>query len=55
MAVMVISSEMPELVGLSDRILVMAGGRIVGEVSRAEATERDILTLAMAENLEKAA
>jgi L-arabinose transport system ATP-binding protein len=42
---------MPELIGLSDRILVMASGRIVGEVSRAEATEEGILALAMTDNL----
>ncbi len=51
MAILVISSEMPELIGLSDRILVMASGRIVGEVSRAEATEEGILALAMTDNL----
>ena len=48
---MVISSELPELIGLSDQIFVMAAGRIVGEVSRAEATERRVLNLAMRENL----
>ena len=47
LAILVISSEMPELIGLSDRMLVMAGGRVVGEASRAEATEEGILTLAM--------
>jgi L-arabinose transport system ATP-binding protein len=55
MALLVISSEMPELIGLSDRILVMAGGRIAGEVARAEATEQRVLRLAMAENLETTA
>ncbi len=43
----VISSEMPELLGLSDRILVMAGGRITGELSGADRTEANILGLAM--------
>jgi L-arabinose transport system ATP-binding protein len=51
LGILVISSEMPELIGLSDRIIVMAGGRIVGEVSRAEAEEETILSLAMADNL----
>ncbi len=55
MAILVISSEMPELIGLSDRILVMAGGCMAGEISRSEATEERILTLAMAENLAEAA
>jgi L-arabinose transport system ATP-binding protein len=50
LAILVISSEMPELIGLSDRILVMAGGRVVGEVSRADATEEGILALAMTDN-----
>jgi len=52
-AILVISSELPELIGLSDRILVMAGGRITGEVSRAEVSEQRILRLAMRENLSK--
>ena len=50
-ALMVISSEMPELLGLADRLLVMAGGRIVAELGRAEASEERILGLAMADNL----
>jgi L-arabinose transport system ATP-binding protein len=50
-AILLISSELPELIGLSDRILVMAAGRIVGEVPRAEATEQSLLNLAMRENL----
>ena len=50
-AILLISSEMPELLGLTDRILVMAGGRIVGEMPTAEATEQKILALAMHENL----
>jgi L-arabinose transport system ATP-binding protein len=50
LAILVISSEMPELIGLSDRILVMANGRIAGEVSRADATEEGILALAMTGN-----
>jgi L-arabinose transport system ATP-binding protein len=51
MAILVISSEMPELIGLSDRIIVMAGGRVVGEVARADATEEGILALAMTDNI----
>jgi L-arabinose transport system ATP-binding protein len=49
MALLVISSEMPELLGLSDRIVVMQGGRVTGRLSRAEATEERVLALAMAE------
>ncbi|MCB8877780.1 sugar ABC transporter ATP-binding protein [Acidisoma silvae] len=49
-AILVISSELPEVLGLADRILVMQGGRIRGEISRAEATEEKILSLAILEN-----
>jgi L-arabinose transport system ATP-binding protein len=52
-AILVISSELPELIGLSDRILVMANGRIAGEVPSAEASEQRVLNLAMRENLSK--
>jgi L-arabinose transport system ATP-binding protein len=51
MALLVISSELPELLGLSDRIVVMQGGRVTGELARAEATEERVLALAMAEDL----
>jgi ABC-type sugar transport system ATPase subunit len=44
---------MPELLGLADRILVMAGGRVVAEMPREEANEERILSLAMAEHLTK--
>jgi L-arabinose transport system ATP-binding protein len=46
-AVLVVSSELPEVMGLADRICVMAGGRITGELTRSEATEESILALAM--------
>jgi len=45
-AVVVISSEMQELIGLCDRILVMRGGRIAGEVSGDKMTEDEIVFLA---------
>jgi L-arabinose transport system ATP-binding protein len=47
MSILLISSEMTELRGLADRILVMHGGRIVGEVQGAAATEEAVLDLAM--------
>ncbi|MFG2820009.1 sugar ABC transporter ATP-binding protein [Kitasatospora sp. NPDC048365] len=50
-AVLVISSELPEVLGLADRIAVMQNGRITGELDRAEATEEAILNLAMADDL----
>jgi ribose transport system ATP-binding protein len=46
LAILVVSSDMPEVLGLCDRILVMADGRISGELSRAEASEEAILQLA---------
>ena len=45
-AVMVISSELPEVIGLADRILVMREGRIAGELQGAAATEAAIVSLA---------
>jgi ABC-type sugar transport system ATPase subunit len=44
-----ISSELPEILGLSDRIIVMCQGRITGELKREEATDHKVLTLAMAD------
>ncbi len=48
-AVLFISSELTEVINLSDRILVMRGGAISGSLPREEATEENVLTLAMAE------
>jgi len=42
-AVVVISSELPELVGLSDRVLVMRAGRLVAELSGDEITEKSVI------------
>jgi len=47
MAVLVISSDLPEVLLLSDRILVMRAGRISGQLHRHEATQEKILALAM--------
>ncbi len=47
-AIIMISSEMPEILGMADRIVVMCEGRVTGELSRAEATQEKILELAMA-------
>ncbi|MCI4666447.1 MAG: sugar ABC transporter ATP-binding protein [Neomegalonema sp.] len=44
-AVVVISSEMPELLGVTDRIYVMNEGRFVGELPTAEATQEKIMSL----------
>ncbi|RVT85422.1 sugar ABC transporter ATP-binding protein [Rhodobacteraceae bacterium CCMM004] len=47
LGVIVISSEMPELLGLSDRILVMADGRLRAEFARADASEEAIMQAAI--------
>jgi L-arabinose transport system ATP-binding protein len=51
-AVLAISSELPEILGICDRIYVMQGGRITGELDRAHATEERVLALAMADQLQ---
>ncbi|HSK69467.1 MAG TPA: sugar ABC transporter ATP-binding protein [Candidatus Limnocylindria bacterium] len=44
-AVLMISSEMPEVLGMSDRVMVLHGGRKMGELDRAEATQERIMEL----------
>ncbi|MDU5107209.1 MULTISPECIES: sugar ABC transporter ATP-binding protein [unclassified Clostridium] len=44
--VIIISSELPELLGMSDRIYVMCEGRVTGELKREEATQEEIMKLA---------
>ena len=44
--VIMVSSEMPELLGVCDRILVMSGGQVAGEVDAANTSQEEILTLA---------
>lgn len=48
--VVVISSELPELIGVCDRVLVVREGRIVGEVSDEDMTEDRIIYLASVGN-----
>ncbi|MEF9920998.1 MAG: ATP-binding cassette domain-containing protein [Erysipelotrichaceae bacterium] len=45
-SVIMVSSEMPELLGVCDRILVMSGGRLAGEVDCANTSQEDIMKLA---------
>lgn len=45
-AVMFVSSEMPEVMGIADRIIVMCDGRITGELDARNTTQNEILTLA---------
>ena len=44
--VIMVSSEMPELLGVCDRIVVMSGGRVAGEVDARSTTQEEIMTLA---------
>ncbi len=47
LAIVMISSELPELLGMSDRIAVMHGGTIRGTLDRKDATQQSILSLAL--------
>ncbi|WP_169972713.1 sugar ABC transporter ATP-binding protein [Tautonia rosea] len=47
LAILMISSELPEILGMSDRIAVMHGGTIVGTLDRADATQEEVLHLAL--------
>jgi L-arabinose transport system ATP-binding protein len=49
--ILLISSELPEILGLSDRIVCMQRGRITGELLASEATEERVLRLCMAHDL----
>ncbi|WP_428508849.1 L-arabinose ABC transporter ATP-binding protein AraG [Roseateles sp.] len=46
-AIVVVSSELPEVLGLADRVLVMRQGRIAGSLARSEANEARVLALAL--------
>jgi rhamnose transport system ATP-binding protein len=50
-AIIMISSEMPEILGMCDRIMIMCEGRITGELMREEADQESILKYAMAKSL----
>jgi methyl-galactoside transport system ATP-binding protein len=45
-SIIMISSELPELIGMSDRIMVMCDGKVSGEVVKEEATQENIMSLA---------
>jgi ABC-type sugar transport system ATPase subunit len=53
-AILMISSDLPEILSQADRILVMAKGRIVGELDGASATEEAIIALAFRTDAEAA-
>ena len=46
MGILLVSSEMPELLALSDRVLVMCEGRLTGELRGRDMTQTNVLTLA---------
>ena len=50
LAVVVISSELPELMGISDRIITICEGVLTGEISKEEATQEKLLTAATNSN-----
>lgn len=50
-AILFISSELPELFGIADRILVMRRGRLVGDVNPTETTQEDVMHLAAVETV----
>ncbi|MFE1835791.1 sugar ABC transporter ATP-binding protein [Streptomyces sviceus] len=52
-AVLMISSDLPEVLGMSDRVLVMAQGRIAGELDADEATQDSVMALAVSTNTVK--
>ena len=51
MGVIFISSELPEVLGISDRIIVMRNGQVTGELNAQQASEESVLRLAMAANI----
>ena len=46
LAVLMVSSDLPEVLGMADRILVMREGRLVAEIARADATQESVMTAA---------
>lgn len=48
LAILVISSDLPEVLGMSDRVVVMREGRTRGALTRAEATPERVMALATA-------
>lgn len=52
-AILMISSDLPEILGMSDRVYVMSQGHITGELDHTQATQEKILTLAYGQKLEE--
>jgi ABC-type sugar transport system ATPase subunit len=50
MAIVLVSSELPEVLGLSDRVVVLHEGRLTGEFTRTEATPEKVMAAATGNN-----
>jgi ABC-type sugar transport system ATPase subunit len=48
-AILMISSELTEVIGMADRVIVMREGRMTGELAGVEATEQNVMHLATSE------
>ncbi|MDD2297123.1 MAG: ABC transporter ATP-binding protein, partial [Sphaerochaetaceae bacterium] len=46
-SIILISSELPEVIGMSDRLIVLSGGKKMGELNREEATPEAVMSLAV--------
>ena len=46
-SIIMISSELPEVLGMSDRVIVLSGGEKMGELSREEATPEAVMAMAV--------
>ena len=52
LAILMISSELPEVLGMADRVLVVCEGRITADLARAEATPENVMRAATRRDLE---
>jgi rhamnose transport system ATP-binding protein len=51
LAVVMVSSELPEVLGMADRVIVLREGRIVAQLTRDEATEETVMYAAMGQQV----
>ena len=54
MSIIMVSSDMPEVLGMSDRILVMHDGKVTGEFTHSEATQEKLMRCAVGHQAEAA-